>query len=161
ACEPATAGAASTGGQTGGATPGDGVRPAMIYNILRFMTLPEARARLRLCVRKGDALAPGLQALGGEPLGAGQLEVDVMPSFADGSRGCDVIYAGNAPAGSLVPGHGQILIGEGQRFAEDGGTVALLSFGGQVRFAINARVANRSGIRVSSQLLRLAAKVVN
>ncbi|NBC37116.1 DUF4154 domain-containing protein [Novosphingobium sp. FSY-8] len=140
---------------------GNGVKAAMIYNILRFMTLPDARPRVRLCVRRADELAPDLLSLNGEPVGAGQLEVVPLANLTD-ARGCDALYVGNAPITSApAPGRGQVLIGDGGHFAEDGGTVGLISFGGQTRFAINARVAAHSGVRISSQVMRLAARIVN
>ena len=142
------------------AAPHDGVKAAMIYNILRFMTLPEAHAKVRLCLRRSEDIVPDLLALSGEPLGAGHLEVVPLASL-DAAHGCDVIYTGSAGAAGLVAGHGQVLIGDGNHFVDDGGTVGLVSFGGQVRFAINMRTAAKGGIRVNSQLMRLAARVVN
>jgi hypothetical protein len=138
---------------------GNGVRAAMIYNILRFMTLPESKPRIRLCLRRGDDIAPDLAALSGEPLGAGQLEVVPVTAITDMGRACDILYLGANPSVPLAKG--QISIGDSPRFIEDGGTVGLVNFGGQWRFAINARAANNGGIRISSQLMRLAARVVN
>jgi hypothetical protein len=135
------------------------IRAAMIYNIVRFMALPDAKPRIRLCLRRGDELAPDLAALSGEPLGNGQLEVVPVPAITDMGRACDILYLGANPAVPLA--RGQVSIGDGPRFVDDGGTVGLVSFGGQLRFAINARAANNGGIRISSQLMRLAARVVN
>jgi len=135
------------------------VKAAMIYNIVRFMALPDPKPKVRLCLRRGDDLTPDLNALSGEPVGAGLLEIVPVGAIADMARGCDILYLGTNPAIPLS--RGQISIGEGSRFVDDGGTVGLVNFGGQLRFAINARVASHGGVRVSSQLMRLAARVVN
>jgi len=134
------------------------VKAVMIYNLIRFMTLPEAHAHVRLCVKAGEDINAHLSALSGQPVGNGVLEVEALPSLADSGHGCDVIYAGAAPHS---PAHGQITIGEGAAFAQNGGTVALISFGGQLRFIINAAAARHAGVAVNSQLMRLAARVVN
>jgi len=136
------------------------VKAVMIYNIVRFIELPEHRAQVRLCLRRSEDVANDLSALSGQPVGAGQLEVQTVATLADLGRACDVVYLGGG-ASMGVPLYGQVLIGEGSRFAEDGGTVGLVSFGDQLRFVINAKVAVHSGLKVSSQLMRLAARVIN
>jgi hypothetical protein len=49
-----------------------------------------------------------------------------------------------------------LTVGEGPEFIEQGGIVAFLIQGGNVRFAIDANAAERAGLRISSRLLRLS-----
>lgn len=52
-----------------------------------------------------------------------------------------------------------LTIGESSDFLEDGGIVNLRVVDGRVRFDVNLEAANRAGVRLSSQLLRLAQKI--
>ncbi len=52
-----------------------------------------------------------------------------------------------------------LTIGESADFLEDGGIVSLRVVEGRVRFDVNIEAANRVGVRLSSQLLRLAQRI--
>ncbi|MDE2436053.1 MAG: YfiR family protein [Sphingomonadales bacterium] len=134
---------------------------ALIYNIIRFVEFPDTSSTLRLCVRQGDQLANALRQLNGRP--AGRLQVRVVTTEGmEGLHGsCDVVVIGGTPAYSFGrPAAGQMLIGDTENFVESGGTVGLIRFGRQTRFAINATAVQRSKLRVSSQVMQLAAKVI-
>jgi YfiR/HmsC-like len=132
----------------------------LVHNIIRFVELPGQRLRLRLCVLRSDEMAQPLADLAGEPLGTSRLEVALKGTMAN-LADCNVIYLGAAAAGSVSVQPGQVLIGEGPRFVDEGGTVALLVADGPNRFAVNTRNASKGGVRFSSHLLRLASRVVN
>jgi hypothetical protein len=52
-----------------------------------------------------------------------------------------------------------LTVGESDRFLEEGGIIALKVIDRRVRFEIHAANAQRSGLRISSQLLGLALAV--
>ena len=138
------------------------IKAAMVYNILRFISFPDGGDRMRLCVVSSDSIADDLRALSGRTVGSAKLEVVLVRSAKDMGASCHVMYLEETgPAEAGVPGRNQVLIGDAKSFAERGGTVGLINFGGQVRFVINDRIAKRSGIRFSAQLMQLAAKVVS
>ncbi len=138
------------------------VKAAMVYNILRFLSFPDGGDRMRLCAVASDSIASDLRALSGRTVGSAKLEVILVRSAKDMGASCHVMYLeGGNPADVGVPGRNQVLIGDAKSFAERGGTVGLINFGSQVRFVINDRVAKRSGVRFSAQLMQLAAKVVS
>lgn len=144
-----------------GQSKGD-VKVAIIYNILRFVTFPGNNTTLTVCARRQDSIAEGLKSLQGRAVSTRKIAVTIYDKIDQASDECDVIYVGYASARTLPkPGRGQISIGEDPSFVDQGGTVGLVSFGSQVRFTINARVAQSSGVRFSSQLMQLAAKVIS
>ena len=51
-------------------------------------------------------------------------------------------------------------VGDESDFLERGGIIALKLSGGRVRFDINLAVAREAGLRLSSQLLQLADRIV-
>ncbi|MDQ4421003.1 YfiR family protein [Sphingobium sp. DEHP117] len=151
----------ATGGNAAAQSKGD-VKVAIIYNILRFVTFPNNTATLTVCARRQDSLVEGLKSLEGRAVSTRKITVAVYDKIDQAANECDVVYVGYASARTLQkPARGQILIGEDPSFVDQGGTVGLVSFGPQVRFTINARVAQSSGVRFSSQLMQLAAKVIS
>nr|WP_294851616.1 YfiR family protein [uncultured Sphingomonas sp.] len=139
-----------------------GVKAALVYNIIRFISFPGNPARIRICTIAGDNISGSLRALSGRAVGNSRLEVVAVGSVREAGPSCDVVYLESAQAAALGSiSRGQVVIGEGPAFAERGGTVGLVNFGGQIRFAINSRVARNSGVQISAQLMQLAAKVVS
>lgn len=139
-----------------------GVKAAIIFNILRFASFPDSDPTLTLCTRAGEAIAPNLRTLDGRSIGPRRLNVVFVPSLDDATRGCDVIYAGYSSAGAIRgAARGQITIGEDPAFVDRNGTIGLINFGGQVRFAINLKAARSANVQIGSQLMRLAARVIN
>lgn len=55
-----------------------------------------------------------------------------------------------------VAGHNVLVVGEAPRFAERGGAIGFRSEGAKVRFDINPGAVDRAGLKMSSQLLKLA-----
>ena len=49
-----------------------------------------------------------------------------------------------------------LTVGDGDGFARGGGMIGLFVEDGRMRFAINPNAAQRAGLRLSSQLLKLA-----
>jgi hypothetical protein len=76
-------------------------------------------------------------------------------------RNCDVVYV--APADlSLLDAVGDLpilTVGAQPNFCQRGGMINLLVIDGRVRFEIDSSRARRSGLKMDSQLLRLASKV--
>ncbi len=138
------------------------VKAALVYNIIRFINFPDNPSRIRICSIAGQSINGDLRALNGRAVGSSRIEVVFVATPRDAGSSCDVIYLqGISPSALAGIGRGQVVIGEGANFVDRGGTIGLVNFGGQVRFAINSRVAKASGVMLSSQLMQLAAKVVS
>lgn len=56
-------------------------------------------------------------------------------------------------------GRAVLTVGDGEKFARKGAQVALYRRGGRLRFELNLAAARRSGLAISSKLMRLAAAV--
>lgn len=138
------------------------IKAAMVYNIIRFVEFPGARQTLNLCVVRSDPMAQYLAALEGRQVGGARLNIVTLESAARFGASCQIIYTDSGSAADIGPRvRGQITIGAGRQFAENGGTVGLIRFGGQTRFVINLRDADGRDVRFSSQLIQLAAKVIS
>jgi hypothetical protein len=137
------------------AAPADGgaLKAAIVFNLLRFTSFP-GQGGVELCVQGNDGAAQALLDLDGRALGSGPLAV--RRAAPGDLAGCQAVYVGDGPP---PRGAAPIAIGNGRGFADQGGAVALVSFGRQVRFVINPAAAARANVSFSSRLLRLALAV--
>ena len=135
-------------------------KAAMIYNFARFATWPPNRfaspsAPVALCVAPGNHLAPALEKLDGQAVGARRLSVRLTASMGPASH-VAVLAAGASPAQvDAIQRDGALTV------SDDGSpaVVRLVSVGRQTRFEIDTRAARQAGVSLSSQLLRLAVAV--
>lgn len=144
------------------------VKSAYVFNFIKFVEWP-ARAfktgdKLRLCVIGDDELLASLASVNGRKVGAYELQV----MHADNSavwKTCHVLYIGEREQRRLVPvikslGTAPVLtISDIQGFAERGGAIGLLNRNGRMLFEVNLASTRKAGLRLSSQMLNLAANI--
>jgi hypothetical protein len=79
---------------------------------------------------------------------------------------CQVVYLGRSEGKDLaatlqtVSARGVLTVSDISDFSERGGMFGLFVEGNKVRFSINLNATNRAGLTVSSQLLKLARKLI-
>jgi hypothetical protein len=144
------------------------VKAAFLLNFTRFVEWP-ASARgepLRVCVFRADPFGGALrQTLEGEHAHGRPLTSALIGSPAD-LTACDVVFVPESESGQApdvlraLRGHAVLTIGESPEFLQHGGIFNFVVERDRVRFDINAAAADRSGLRISSKLLRLARQVV-
>jgi len=138
----------------------DRLKAAIVFNVLRFVELPDGgRGPLVFCVSGNERAADRFRAFSGRT--AGSRTVSMRSVRANNFSGCDVVYLGSASASTVAnaSARGRLLVGEGRRFIDNGGSVGLVQMGSQVRFEVNLDAAQDAGVRMSSKLVRLAARV--
>lgn len=144
------------------------LKAAFVYRFPQFVDWPAAswtgRDSLEICVSQpnpfGSALTELVQgeSLNGKRLVVRQVGANspveschlLFVGAADGTRGDLLARAGSLPI---------LTIGETPQFLDRGGMINLRLVDRRVRFAINIAAADRAGLRLSSQLLRLAIDV--
>ncbi len=150
-------------------------KAAFIHNFARMVKWPESALdgadRLRVCVLEpentdNDVTATIYRNIQGKE--AQTLTVDVSrwdPSGDVSTPACQIVFfAGEAGdqagdvAGRLEAEHA-LTIGETETFASDGGVINFVTVGSKVRFEINPDAAERAGLVINSQLIRLATIV--
>jgi hypothetical protein len=144
------------------------VKAAFLYNFARFSEWPaEAFAgpgRIRLCILGTDPFGNVLASVVGMPVGGRTLEI-VRLDTADDARACQIAFIG---AGNLTAAIQAVrrleqfpvlTVSEIPEFARAGGVIEFRLVDNRVRFAINPAAAQRAGVGLSSQLLRLATIV--
>jgi len=143
------------------------LKAAFIYQIARFVEWPStgalvnAGAPLRLCVLGGNPFGRALELIRGKPVNERGMEVSLLDMNAD-TRKCAMLFIA-APAEkhlerivALSRGTGMLTIGDTEGFAQRGVMINFLSEDSKIRFEINPEASRRAGLKISSQLLKLA-----
>ena len=137
------------------------VKAAYLFNFTKFVEWPEdaiaAAAPLIICVAAPNPFGAALaeMVVGEQALGHA-LAVRTVQQAA----GCHVLFVPepvNAePLLRDARAHPVLTVGESPDFLRLGGVISFVVEDGKVRFEINQEAAQRSRLRISSRLLRLA-----
>ena len=82
-------------------------------------------------------------------------------------KGCNILFIGQNEAGRLaqiiasLQGTNVLTVSDIPQFCRQGGMIGIQTEKGKVIFEINVGAARRAGLRLSSQLLKLARKIVD
>lgn len=140
------------------------VKAAFIHNIAKYVEWPESasvRETMRLCILGHGPFGEAAAVLGGRPVGSKVWEV-VPASIRTDFRGCQVLLVEASEAGNLprlldgIKASPIMTVGDTEGYAEQGVMVNFYLEQSRVRFEINLAAARRSGLEISSQLLKLA-----
>lgn len=144
------------------------VKAAFLYNFTKFVEWPapaEAAEPFRVCTLADDAFIEALdRTIAGESVGPRRL-VQVEPRSIEQARRCAILYIGSrfsdqgAPLVDAVRDLPVLTVGEGQAFVKQGGAIGFVLENNRVRFDISQRAVQRSGLKASSKLLRVARNV--
>lgn len=139
------------------------IRAALTLNFIQFVEFQQVRdGTIDLCVLRREPDRQALAALNGYKISRNTIKVHAVSGTAASFRNCEIAYLGGSgiePAN--LSREGLLTIGQGQRFVERGGVIGFVQFGRQTRFMMNYRVADRSAMKISSKLLRLAVRVID
>lgn len=141
------------------------VKAGFIYNFAKFTdwpagSLPSAAA-LQLCLVGPDPQGTLAAAFDGKAVQGRSLLVRRVQRLEE-LRGCQIVYLGDVDERRqtevlrLLRGQPVLSIGDGEGFAELGGTIGLVLVGDRLQFEVNVETAQAAGLKISSQLLRLA-----
>jgi hypothetical protein len=139
------------------------VKAAFIFNFAKFVQWPADGGAIVIGVVGDEALAQAVtRAIEGRTISGRPIEVRRLRA-TDSPKGCHVLHISNLTdqdtSALLVQVQGPVLtIGETPRFLRDGGMVRMFVEDRRMRFQINRRQTDVAGLRISAQLLSLAAK---
>ncbi len=143
------------------------VKAAFVYNFAKFVEWPPAGARepFAFCLFGKDPFRGTLDDLVRGKLLNGRPTLVVRVTGAAQARTCPVLFIGQMPPAAVaevlrgLAGAAVLTVSENPGFLDAGGTIQLLVDGNKVRFEVNAEPARRSGLQISSRLMRLARSV--
>lgn len=159
-------GAARAGGRTAesAAIEESQVKAAFLFNFAKFVQWPTPPAGAMVIGVAGDRAFGELvdRMVHGRAINGREL-VTRRLAYADDPAGCHVLFISGSQqrdvADMLLRTRGPVLtVGETVQFLRDGGMVRFYLENSRVRFQINQKNAEAAGLKVSSQLLTLAAR---
>lgn len=143
------------------------VEAAYLYNFGKFVRWPgmAPEAPLVLCVAGQDAVDQLLaQMVAGEQIEGRPLEVKRLQG-TEGASSCSILFLGAGEQDWLetylgaAAGKPVLTVGEAPDFLAHGGIIQFVLTGDHVRFSVNLGAARRSGLQLSSELLKVAVNV--
>lgn len=145
------------------------VKAAFLLNFGKFVEWPaESFAEdrgLQICVLGEDPFGDTLDAtVSGRSVGRREVEPRRVASAA-AARGCEIVFVSRSEKARMdeilgaLRGQPVLLVGEVERFARRGGMINFVEVDQKIRFEINEEAAKQAGLRISSQLLKLATIV--
>lgn len=140
------------------------VKAAFIHNIAKFIDWPApagGAGTMRLCVLGHDPFGGALDNLQDKPIG--NMVWQVAPAATGASlRECRVLFIASSESGNLrrilasLRGSAVLTVGDSSEFAEAGVMVNFYLEQNKVRFEVNVDATRRAGLKIGSQLLKLA-----
>jgi hypothetical protein len=144
------------------------VKAAYLSNFGKFVEWPARSGReetFNVCVIGEDPFGAALDAaLEGETVDRAPIVARRIQK-ADDAAGCRILFIGSLENNQLravlaTAGRSNILtVGESPDFTRRGGIIQFVLEGSKIRFEINLAAAQRSGLKLSSELLKLAVAV--
>lgn len=142
----------------------DELKAAYLFNFAKLVEWPASSSMdtLTICFVGASGVHDAFKRAAGEKqVGARRVVVRLITA-AESRAGCDVLYLDAALTGSQLPENvtpGALTVSDGADFAAHGGMIELFAEGNRLRFNINLPSAQRAGLRISSNLLQLAAHI--
>lgn len=146
------------------------VKAAFIFNFLKFIEWPaeafsENDSTLKICLIEKTKLCDKVVLIDGKMANQRVIRVE----SADGNATCSDCHAVVVCEKDQTDINKHLLrfknkhvltISDCKNFAQNGGMIGLMTISGKVRFSINLREAEAAGLKISSQLLKLAVEVI-
>jgi hypothetical protein len=144
------------------------VKAAYLYNFGKFVQWPAQTSTgntFAICVLGNDPFGPILDAtVANQTINGKQLVVKRISRALEASS-CRVVFVSDAESGRLekifpiLDKFGVLTVSDMPHFVQRGGMIQLVLEGDKVRFEANPAAAQKAGLALSSELLKVATKV--
>ena len=145
------------------------VKAAYLYNFGKFVNWPAdaaATSDFEVCVLGADPFGPLLDATVSDSTINGKRVIARRIARAQDAAGCRVVFiaASESPRLSsdlaVLNKLHALTVSDNPHFLERGGMIQFIFEGDRVRFAVDLTAAQEAGLTLSSELLKVATKVV-
>lgn len=147
------------------------VKAAFLYSFAKFVEWPPqvfmtADTPITLCIYGTDPFGDALKSIRGKSVKSRALMIK-RAARGENLEACHILFISASEQVRLsqlirhLNGSHVLTIGDMDRFAHAGGIINLVKVQNKVRFEINLDAAQRAGLKISSQLLKLATLVNN
>jgi hypothetical protein len=146
------------------------VKAGLIYNFAKYTEWPAAafaspQSPIRLCFAGVDETqAKAFAAIEGKPVQGREVRIKRNPALAEIGE-CNILYVGDddhrrANAALQAARNASVLtISDSEGFVEAGGVIGLVYADSRIQFEVNLGAAQRAGLKIASQVLKIARVV--
>ena len=145
------------------------IKAAYLLNFARFVEWPQVAADASAAVIIGvlghDSMTTALEAtVRGKTIHGRPIRIKQFPALDQIDR-CDILFVPRSEARKLrsmladLSGRPILTVGDASGFLGDGGIIEFQLIDDTLRFSINIGSADRSGLKISSELLRVAYSI--
>jgi hypothetical protein len=141
------------------------VKAAFLINFIKFIEWPEDRTSsgptCSVCILGDNPFGAALKTIQDKTVG-GKRVTTKQCKDAEDIKGCQILFISASEKSRLgnilaeVGNSGILTVGDMKGFAQAGGVIQFVIEEDKIHFIINADAADRSKLRISSKLLRLA-----
>lgn len=147
------------------------VEAAYLYNFGKFVTWPPDRTseadQFQICVLGKDPFGSVLDStVEGERIGGRQIAIQRITRVQQAAP-CNILFVSTSEEANLHPVLDEanrlhiLTVSDVKHFAQRGGVIGLSVQEERVRFEVNRKAAERSHLQLSSELLKVAIKVID
>ncbi len=146
-------------------TKADKVKAAIVYKLTKFITWPEKKQTLALCIIGSGTINSELLKINHKFSMGRRISVTHKAPTAPLEKLCDIVYIHNTKMDRMsdiiekLQNKPVLTISDSENFVYQGGSIGLFRTGSRIRFAISHSATRGAGISVSSQLMGLAKTV--
>jgi len=143
------------------------VKAAFLLNFGKYVEWPASAmgASIDICVLGRDPFGATLdETLAGRTVGSRRVNARRVSAISE-AGGCSILFISRDESVRVdavldgLAGSPVLIVGEQDRFARKGGMINFVEVDQKVRFEINEAAAKKAGLKISSQLLKLATIV--
>jgi YfiR/HmsC-like len=140
------------------------IKAAYLYNFIKYVDWPSSGDTITIGVLGGNPFGTALAPLNGKIVKGRRLLIKEVDSLRDAQK-CQIIFVSSSEKERLqeifenLKNARVLTVGETQGFANSGGIINFVEENNKVHFEINADAARRTGLNISSELLKLAKLV--
>src|SRR5437868_14758060 len=140
------------------------IKAAYLYNFIKYVDWPSYGDTITIGVLGSDPFGTALAPLSGKVVKGRRLLIKHLDSVREAQQ-CQIIFVSSPERQRLqeifesLRSARVLTVGETQGFADGGGIINFIEENNKVRFEINEEAARRTGLNISSELLKLARVV--
>lgn len=140
------------------------LKAAFLINFLKYVEWPTPEPYATICLFGRDSLAPFLATYEGRTIAGREVRIRRV-NAPDPAAECRILFIPEAEEARvaavlrLTDKEAVLTVSDVELFTRQGGGIGLVRAEGRLQFEVNTDVLARSGLRPSSQMMRLARPV--
>ena len=141
------------------------LKAAYLVNFLKYIEWPVTGSSATICMFGRDQIGPFLTSYEGRLIAGKELRVRRV-NGPDQTADCQLLFIPDTEEARFaavlrwVENQPVLTVSDAEAFTHQGGGITLVRADGRLQFDVNINALNQAGLKPSSQMMRLARKVI-